>query len=69
MARLGKFTGTVYSDDYDFSRCPECCLCLTDEQANDPEFLKEQRNKSLLQCVTCFGCPAACDSVFQADKD
>ena len=59
MKRLGKLTGTIYDNNYDFSQCPECCTCITDEQANDEEFVKQQHLKDLQDCMTCFGCPAA----------
>lgn len=59
MKRLGKLTGTIYDNNYDFSQCPECCTCITDEQANDEEFIEQQHQKDLQDCITCFGCPAA----------
>lgn len=59
MKRLGKFTGIIYDENYDFSQCPECCLCITDEQANDEKFVNDYRVKSLVTCIGCMGCPAA----------
>ena len=59
MSRLGKFTGRVYDDDYDFSKCPECCTIITDEQAKDKEFVYQHHIKDLKDCVFCNGCPAA----------
>ena len=56
MKRLGKLTGTIYDD---LSQCHECCTCITDEQANDEEFIEQQHLKDLRDCVACFGCPAA----------
>lgn len=57
--RLGKFTGTLYQDDYDFESCPECCVCLSDDQANNEDFLSERHAKDILDCISCMGCPAA----------
>ncbi len=59
MKRLGKFTKTIYDETFDFSKCPECCTQITDEQANDESFLEDKHMKDLLDCVRCFGCPAA----------
>ena len=57
--RLGKFTGKLYSEDYDFSKCPECCLCISDSQAKDEEFISRQKAKNLVTCLSCMGCPAS----------
>lgn len=57
--RLGKFTGQVYHEDYDFSNCPECCVCITDDQARDETFVSEHHIKDLMTCARCMGCPAA----------
>lgn len=59
MKRLGKFTGTIYEEDYDFSNCPECCVQITDEQVKDEESVKQRHIKDLMDCITCMGCPAA----------
>ncbi len=59
MKRLGKFTKTIYDENYDFSNCPECCTCLTDEEANDEEFINKHHIKDLMDCVACMGCPAS----------
>lgn len=59
MKRLGKFTGTIYKEDYDFSNCPECCVQITDEQAKDEESITQHHIKDLIDCITCMGCPAA----------
>lgn len=57
--RLGKFTGRIYDENYDFSNCPECCVCITKEQAEDEAFVSAQHIKDLMDCLTCMGCPAA----------
>ena len=62
MKRLGKFTKTIYDESYDFSQCPECCTCISDEQANDKEFIDQHHLKDLQDCIRCFGCPAALNS-------
>ena len=59
MKRLGKYTGRVYNEDYDFSNCQECCVCITDEQATDTEFIDSHHLKDIMQCALCHGCPAA----------
>lgn len=59
MKRLGKFTKKIYDEHYDFSRCPECCTQITEEQAQDEAFIEEHHLKDLMDCVRCFGCPAA----------
>lgn len=59
MKRLGKFTGDVYGEDFDFSECPECCTIITDEQAKDVQFRKEKHCQDLYTCIPCMGCPAA----------
>lgn len=59
MKRLGKFTKTIYGDDCDFSQAPECCTIISDEQANNKAFIDAHHLKDLMDCVRCFGCPAA----------
>lgn len=63
MKRLGKFTKNIYEENYAFSLCPECCTVITDEQANDEEFINEHHLKDLLDCVRCPGCPAKINSL------
>ena len=48
MKRLGKFTGKIYDDDFDFSKCLECCVCISPEQANDEKFIADRHTKDLL---------------------
>lgn len=61
MKRMGKYTGTIYDEDYDFSKCPECCVCIPDDKLNDEEYLKNLRTKILVDCaISCpGGCPAS----------
>lgn len=59
MKRLGKFTMRIYDEDYDFSKCPECCTQITDEQAEDEEFVRKRHIGDLMGCLRCLGCPAA----------
>ena len=59
MKRLGKFTKAIYDETYDFSQCPECCTCISDEEANNEKFIDQHHLKDLMDCVCCFGCPAA----------
>lgn len=62
MKRLGKFTGTIYNEDYDFSKCPECCDVLTDSQANDSAFIEAKKLSNRAICTFCMACPAAMES-------
>lgn len=62
MKRLGKFTKTIYDESYDFSQCPECCACISNEQANNEEFIDQHHLKDLQDCIRCFGCPASMSS-------
>lgn len=57
MKRLGKFTGEIYPDDYDFSNAQECCVLISDEDAENKEYLEERRAKDLIECLSCGGCP------------
>ena len=59
MPRLGKFTGSIYNDESDFSICPECCRIITDDQALDEEFINRTHMDDLKDCARCFGCPAS----------
>lgn len=59
MKRLGKFTGKIYDEDYDFSKCPECCLLISEEKAKDENFLKEAKFANYISCAKCFECPAS----------
>lgn len=59
MKRLGKYTGTIYGDDYVFSNFPECCTMISDEQADNEEFISKHHINDLKDCLTCCGCPAA----------
>jgi len=71
MKRLGKYTGTIYSEDYDFRNCPECCLVISEEEANDENFINERKAKNRLNCVMCVAsnspfkpCPASNNPLF-----
>lgn len=59
MKRLGKFTGQIYDENYDFSNCPECCVCISDKKALDDKFIQEKHMNHLIDCLKCFGCPAS----------
>lgn len=60
MKSLGKFTARIYDEKYDFSKCPECCIQITDEQAKDEKFVNEHHSKDLMDCMRCcWGCPAS----------
>lgn len=59
MKLLGKFTKTIYPDDYDKAKIKECCTQISDDKANDEEFINNHHVRDLMDCVRCFGCPAA----------
>lgn len=59
MKRLGLFTGKIYEDGYDAALIEECCLCLSDKQAEDAAFVEQMRTKSSEKCARCMGCPAS----------
>lgn len=58
MKRIGKLSGKIYPDDYDFSKCPECCICISDDEANkfvsDPDYYIKGLK---VDCEGCRGCP------------
>lgn len=57
MKRLGKFTGRVY-DENEVKGMKECGVCITDEQANDENWIKDRHIKDLIDCIKCGGgCP------------
>lgn len=58
MKRLGKFSGKVYEES-EVASMTECGVCITDEQANDEEFINKHHLQDLMDCVRCFGCPTA----------
>lgn len=53
---VGKFTGTIYPEDYDFSECPECCLVLPATLSKDA--LKIIHETKIHECLVCLACPA-----------
>lgn len=59
MPRVGKFTGKVYADDYDFSHCPECCTVVSEKEIDNKEFIQSLRQRNILDCLPCHGCPEA----------
>lgn len=56
--RLGKYSGKLYTED-DAKNMQEYGVCISDEQANDEEWINEQHLYNLKDCVTCCGCPIA----------
>ena len=62
MKRLGKFTGTIYPDNYDKHKIWECCTQIPDDKANDEDFINEHHVRDLMDCMRCFGCPMAMQS-------
>ncbi len=58
MKRLGKFSGRMYEEN-EAEKMEECGVCISDEQANDEEWISNRHLKDLMDCVKCFGCPMA----------
>lgn len=56
MKGLGFYTGKIYDDDQRHS-AKECCHCITDQQASDDEWIREQHLKDIASCLFCNGCP------------
>ena len=48
MKQLGKVSGKIYEDDFqtEILVYQECCSAITDEQAQDKVFIKQQREKT-----------------------
>lgn len=56
MKRLGKLSGKIYSDE-EIKSMPECGISVTDEQANDLEYIRMMHVLKSLDCEFCRGCP------------
>ena len=56
MKRLGKLSGKIYSDK-EIKTMPECGISITDEQANDPEYISTIHTSESFDCKFCRGCP------------
>ena len=56
MKRLGKLTGRIYEENK-IHDMEECGIQITDEQANDDEWIKQHHAKDLIDCDNCRGCP------------
>lgn len=56
MKRMGKLSGKIYSDD-EIKNMPECGIPLTDEQANDHEYIQTIHKAKSKDCEFCRGCP------------
>ena len=56
--RLGKYSGRLYAED-EVKNMQECGICISDEQANDKNWINKQHLQDLHVCITCCGCPIA----------
>lgn len=56
--RLGKYSCKLYIED-EVKNMQECGVCISDEQANNEEWINERHLQDLKDCVTCCGCPMA----------
>lgn len=64
MKRLGKYSGQIY-EEKEVSTMEECGVCITDEQANDEEWIKVHHVGDLVDCLGCGGCPMSQKGVIQ----
>lgn len=55
MKRLGKFTEKVYDENYDFSNCLECCICISEEQSKDEKYIADHHEKRFTQMFGVYG--------------
>lgn len=54
MKRLGKCSGKIYEETETVKN--ECTTIITDEQANDKDFIFNHHNKDMKDCISCRGC-------------
>ena len=57
MKRLGMYSGKIYEFDYDVSQIEECCLVISDEEANNKEWIANKHEEHVSECSNCFNCP------------
>lgn len=58
MKRLGLFSGRIYEED-EVKDMKECGMCITNEQAEDSNYIERIKDENLVKCGGCFGCPMA----------
>lgn len=58
MKRLGMYSGRIYNEDQ-VKDMEECGVMISDEQANDKEWIANQHSEHIGECSNCFGCPLA----------
>ena len=58
MKRIGRFTNTVYNEDYDTSKITECCTLVEDKDVEEQTCLATNMKRKL-ECLQCMGCPTA----------
>lgn len=56
MLRLGKWDGKIYTEE-EVDTMNQCGVCITEEQSQDEDFIKNKHVNDLLECCQCFGCP------------
>lgn len=56
MKILGKYSGRIFELD-EKDKMEECGTQISDEQANDEEWVNNHHIQDLLYCITCNGCP------------
>lgn len=57
MKRLGMYTGHIYDESDELPE--ECCMCITDEEANDEAYIRRHIAINFIGCRTCLACPIA----------
>ena len=58
MARLGKYSGRIYEEN-EVKDMQECGICITDELAQDEDWISKYHVQGLMECIACCGCPLA----------
>lgn len=55
MKYLGKFTGRLYSlEEKQNGLILECAIQISDDEANNKEYLSERINQNLIDCLICI---------------
>ena len=61
--RLGKFSGKIYKGEREIATMQECGVVITEEHANDEEWIQEHHLDDLRDCIRCCGCPVAQENI------
>lgn len=58
MKRLGLYSGMIYEEER-VKSMKECGLSITDEQAEDKDYIQNKITESRSRCRNCMGCEMA----------